>query len=296
MEHDGSVLGTRTDADLLPRPGMCDGIACELEHRLNQPLPVSHDTPQHIVVLCGGVERPSAIGERSGFHEHLVDDFADVETLQSQEPRRRRLRQRLHVVDDASHAVELVEHDGARGLIARLHQLQVSARDRQRCAQLVAGVVDECSLRGEARCEPVEHVVERAGQLVDLIAGRGLVDGNPPREIGLADLAGGLGDMPQWREHMAGNDPADRCGDRERDRPQPQQPAHRLADGGCLGIGEDRDDEPAVSVVVLTGDDGRGDEADASGVSAERHEHGLGRIGNGREDRRVVVDTQWRDV
>ena len=68
------------------------------------------------------------------------------------------------------------------GVVAE--KLEVAADDRDRRAELVPGVVDERALGRERRLEPVEHGVERAGQVGDLVPA---VDLDPAGQVGLAD-------------------------------------------------------------------------------------------------------------
>ena len=77
------------------------------------------------------------------------------------------------VLDEAGHAVELVgdQRDRLAPLVRVVaEQLEVAADDRDRRAQLVAGVAHERLLGGERGLEAVEHGVERAGELGDLVA------------------------------------------------------------------------------------------------------------------------------
>ncbi len=68
-------------------------------------------------------------------------------------------------------------------------QVQLPAQDGQGRAQLVRGVGDEFALRGERRLEPVEHVVQRFRQGVELSAGPGRQE-DPRREVAAVDSRG----------------------------------------------------------------------------------------------------------
>ena len=52
---------------------------------------------------------------------------------------------------------------------SRVEQLEMTADDRDRRAQLVAGVGDELALERERLLEPVEHRVEQVPELGDLV-------------------------------------------------------------------------------------------------------------------------------
>ena len=56
------------------------------------------------------------------------------------------------------------------GLILRGEHFELPANDRQRGAQLVRGVRDKRPLTGESVGQAIEHVVERVGQHLDLVA------------------------------------------------------------------------------------------------------------------------------
>ena len=50
-------------------------------------------------------------------------------------------------------------------------QLELGSEDRERCAQLVAGVGDEYAFALQAGLEPIQHQVEGLAQIVDLVLG-----------------------------------------------------------------------------------------------------------------------------
>ena len=101
------------------------------------------------------------------------------------------------------------------GILLVLEQLEEAAEREQRRAQLVRGVGDELAARPVGALQPAAHVVERAGQLVDLVAA---VVGDRRREVAGGDAA---------RRALQ---PADARGQRERGQ-QPDQPARGQRDG-----------------------------------------------------------------
>lgn len=77
--------------------------------------------------------------------------------------------------------------------------LQEGAVDRERGPQLVRGVRDEPLLGGEGPLQPVQHLVEGVGELLELVVGA--VELDPPGQIGTGHLAGGPGDPAERGEH-----------------------------------------------------------------------------------------------
>lgn len=77
--------------------------------------------------------------------------------------------------------------------------LQQRAVDRQGRTQLVRGVPDEPLLRGEGPLQPVQHVVEGVGELLELVVGPVQLDA--AGEVRAGDGAGDAGDPAQRREH-----------------------------------------------------------------------------------------------
>ena len=122
------------------------------------------------------------------------------------------------------------------------HQLHMAPHDRQRGAQLVPGVVDEPALRGERDPEPVQHLVERGREVVQLVPQqrvRGVPDRDATAQVGLRDLVGGLAHHADRGQRPPGQHPTqDRRGDQ-------RDPCHRegdqpgLADRVELAVGED---------------------------------------------------------
>ncbi len=174
---------------------MLDGVLGEVHHRLGQPLAIGHDAG-----LGGVLEAPVAIGQRPGPGVPAACQITQVEGFGAQEVGLFDLGQQEEVVDDAAHAVELVEDqgDGRPAVVGVLvQQLEVAPDDGDRCAQLVAGVVEEGLLGGEGAFQAIEHVVEGAAQLGHLV---GASDLDAAAEVRLPDRARRLGqhaDGPQ---------------------------------------------------------------------------------------------------
>ena len=82
-------------------------------------------------------------------------------------------RQQVDVVDQPGHAVQLGDADLARGRdvvgVGRIHQLEVAAHDRDRRLELVTDVVEQLPLHVDRAFEPVEHRVDRARQIGDVV-------------------------------------------------------------------------------------------------------------------------------
>ena len=109
--------------------------------------------------------------------------------------------------------------------VADVEQLEVAAEHGERGLELVAGVVEELPLADERRLEPVEHPVEGPGQRGDVVVA-GL--GQPPGQVGVVDLVGGLAQRPQRREQPPGL--------RGRERGDHQQREQRDHDVGLDGV------------------------------------------------------------
>ena len=141
-----------------------------------------------------------------------LGQVVEVDRLRLEEVRPARLRQEQQVVHEPGHAVELVGHQLERlapllGVVA--HHVEVAADDRDRGAQLVARVADERLLARKRLLEPVEHLVEGAREVGELVVA---LDRDAPREIGLADRARGVAQQAQRREHAAGHRPGQQRG------------------------------------------------------------------------------------
>src|SRR5918999_1580267 len=93
------------------------------------------------------------------------------------------LREQLQIVDHPPHPVELAhdQFDGPTSISWIIPQeLEVSATDRERIAQFMAGVLDEGALVSKDRLETIEHRVEAARHLGS-IAGAVFLD--PSRQV-----------------------------------------------------------------------------------------------------------------
>jgi len=103
------------------------------------------------------------------------------------------LGQAAQLVGLLQRALQRALHLGA-GARPVTGQLELAPQDRQWRAELVAGVVDEGALPGQRRLDPLQHGVERAPQVGDLVvAGRLL---KALAGLGQANRAGLLGDAP----------------------------------------------------------------------------------------------------
>ena len=112
--------------------------------------------------------------------------------------------------------------------IRRVEQLEVPAHDRDRRLEFVLHVVEQPPLVGQGRIQPVEHVVDGAGQLRDVVVPD---DGDARRALRRRDL---LGRDPQPADRR--EQPADR---REPDESDDGQRArgdqHVVAEGAVEG-------------------------------------------------------------
>ncbi len=170
------------------------GVLGELDDRLRDALAVE----DHVAV-AQVLEPPVARRQRPGLVQELVGEGREVDRSETQEVGPVGLGEDEQVVDHPAHPVELV-HDEVERLPPRLgvvlEDLQVPSDDRDRGPELMAGVVDEVPLRGEGDLQPVEHVVEGARELGDVVVAR---DRNAPGEVGFADVARGGAHQPYGR-------------------------------------------------------------------------------------------------
>ena len=115
--------------------------------------------------------------------------------------------QRLGEVDrpgvDGVEALDELAAVAARVLARHVEQC---LRDRQRGAQLVGGVGSEPLLLCDVRFEAREHGVEGVGELAELVVAAFQPD--PVRQRSGGGDACGVRDAGQWRDHLAGEDPA----------------------------------------------------------------------------------------
>jgi hypothetical protein len=172
-------------------------------------------------------------------HGAEVEQLAGDRTLIADRQRQQRLDHGLGLVDGPAdahgHVLQLL------GIPARLGQRDVDggAHDGQRGAQLVRGVRDEAALGGERAVEAFQHVVERVGELLELVLGAG--EGQPLPQVLVRGAAGGLGDGPHRPQHPAGDEPAQAAGEHghhaQADQGEQQQAVQRpLSYAGGAGL------------------------------------------------------------
>ena len=159
--------------------------------------------------------------------------------------------ERHELVDGGRHPVGRPASDlggPAQALcVVRLGERDIERRpdDCQRVPQLVRGILDEAALGPHSLIEPIEHRVERVGEIAHLV-GRA-VEVDPPREIGGLDLPRDAGDLADGPYDAAGDSPADGEADRhQQEQRRQRQVANQLerlvADGlfhaqECIGAG-----------------------------------------------------------
>ena len=153
-----------------------------------------------------------AVGDRLELARGLRDHAGHVDGLVAGDAARVGAREQEQVGDQPAHPPRGAQ--GGRGGLALLalehllQQLEVGQHGGQRRAQLVRRVGDELALARQRRLglgarlvERVEHPVQRAGELGDLVLA--LRIGDPARRIaGALDRAGGLGQLGD-RGHRA---------------------------------------------------------------------------------------------
>ncbi len=157
------------DADGVVVSGELHRVRGELHDRLGDPLAIGDD--DHRVRR---ITAPVPYAERSdllvGLEHHLTKIYRvgvkEVGTLGH--------GQQEEVVDDTAHPVDLVDDqtDGVptlRGCRICVDRLSMTADHRQRCSQLVTGVVEELPLRLERPFETGKHLVEGRGDLGGLV-------------------------------------------------------------------------------------------------------------------------------
>jgi hypothetical protein len=186
-------------------------VVGQVHHRLGQSLAVGHDNAEP-----GAGQAPVAIPGRSALGKQVGGQQVEIDRLGTQEIGTLRPGQQQQVLDNARHAVELVEHHRAGGpplLGVIALELDVAPDDGDGRAQLVAGIVKEAALVAERCLETVEHGVERARQLGDLVVAASHVDA--PAQVGLRQLLGRLGHRPHGRQHPARDQPPQRPRDQQ---------------------------------------------------------------------------------
>jgi hypothetical protein len=102
-------------------------------------------------------------------------------------------------------------------------------------AQLVAGVVEELPLVGEGVLEPVEHAVERARELGDLVGPANL---QAPRQVGGTDLLGRAAHVIHRSQHPARGHPGQGAGDEESDGTRTEEHVRDDVDLAPLQVAE----------------------------------------------------------
>jgi hypothetical protein len=210
-----------------------DGVGGQLDERLGEALAVGQDGR-----LGQAGDPPAPRSQGPGLGQDLHGQVGHVHRSQGQEVRLLGLGEHDEVVDNAAHPVQLVgDQGGGVAAVRRVvaHQLQVAADDRDRGAQLVAGVVQEPPLGGEGRLQPVEHVVEGAGQLGDVVVAG---DGDAAGQVRLTDPLGGLADQPDRGQHPPGHQPAGQAGHGQGAEPDQGEDADRVGDLLPLEVAE----------------------------------------------------------
>ena len=188
-----------------------------------------------------------AVGDRLELARGLGDHAGDVDRLVAGDAAGVGAREQEQVGDQPAHPPRGAQGGGGGlALLALEHlleQLEVGQHGGQGRAQLVRGVGDELALAREGRLrlgsrlvERVEHPVQRAGELGDLVLG--LRVGDAARGVaGALDRARGLGQLGD-RSHRAARG-GEAGQQRERgaaEHAEPDEEAHAV--GGGLDVGE----------------------------------------------------------
>ena len=195
LEHVGAQVGRDAGAVVLDRE---DDLAVARADRRVDPRPgrrvadgVLHEVERHPVQLVAGAVddrglgvdgEVMVVGERAELGRGVHEDLPEVGRAVRLVAVRVRAGEQEEVADEPAHALRGAQRR-VRGLAALAvedldEQLEVGEDARERRAQLVRGVRDELALALErllrlvARClEAVEHVLERAPELGDLVVG-----------------------------------------------------------------------------------------------------------------------------
>ena len=219
MELDRAVGGGRGELD--PTASVPKGVVDQVPERLLEPEAIGLHTeavsgpPEHV--------RPP-VEAADDAREELVDvDVLDAE----RDPASVAARDQEQVLGELREALRLARRRGHRGPQfgdrARLArgQLELGAEQRERRPQLVARVGDELPLTLEGRLEPVEHLVQRRPEPLQLIAGR------RHRQPLAGRLGRDRGRAPAHRLDLLQRDAreavADERGEEERDRAGDQE-------------------------------------------------------------------------
>ncbi len=183
-----------------------------------------------------------------------LEQVLHVDRLRPQrQPALVRARQHQQVVGQPAEPPRVLERrlrTGAQALaVAAQRHLELRLQHGQRRAQLVAGVRDEPALALDRRLEPVEQLVERLAEPVELVAG--VRQRQPLGQVAVGD-AGGAGahalDRPQRRARdlIAGvAREQQRAG--ERDRQQQREPP-QLRRAAVERLPDDRHERPELRV------------------------------------------------
>ena len=142
-----------------------------------------------------------------------VDRLAARQRLLAAGEHHQRVEQALRPVGGLEHDLAHVAQVGDRGVGVGERDLDLGADHGQRRAQLVAGVRDEAALAVERGLQPVEHPVERVGELAQLVARAGHRD--PLPQPLLSDAAREAGHTAERRERLAGHQVAERRRDQQ---------------------------------------------------------------------------------
>ena len=131
--------------------------------------------------------------------------------------------QQIDVVHESRHPIEFGDADLASALdvgdVVRVHHLQVPAHDRDRRLQLVPHVVEQLPLHIHRALEPIEHRVDRSGEIGDVVVPLRL---QARRQVADRDRVRGVAEAPNGRQQATGDEPADDADRSEhRDRGDP---------------------------------------------------------------------------
>nr|WP_237307656.1 hypothetical protein [Streptomyces alboflavus] len=308
--RDGGALVVDGDADLPVGLGageahggagvrVAQGVVHEVADGALEGERVAEDRQGRAVVGSGEGDAGAGRGEGAALLAYLPVEGGDVDELPALVPRLP-AGQREQVVDQRRHAlrraVDAFEGPAAGGRAGR----QAGRRRPGWCArspgraQFMAGVGHEPLLGRERRVEPVEHVVDRVSEALQLVVGTLVPDA--AGEVGGLDLARG-GDQPvDRREHPPRDEPPHEHAHQEETEQAPGEQFPQRRQGGAVGGGLERHERGRVRFdpgEVAAGDDTPGaGHLVGEGAPGERrpqmklqrgHEDG----GEAEDDRRV---------
>ena len=240
----------RADGDLIPVLGVFDGVVGEAGQRLRHALAIGDDA-----AWARRVHGPLAVGHAAHLADQLIQKRIQVHCLELQEIGTLRTGQQREVFDETAHPVELVGHEldgrpALGGILGVLlgEQLEVSAHDRDRSAEVMAHVAHELSLARECIRQSIEHPVEGRRQLGELVVTANL---DPSRQLGARDRAGGVPQLTDRRQHPPGDQKRECRAEQEDDRGDSRDDSDRLLDLRHLALHEDRHDESPDGSVAL---------------------------------------------